>query len=76
MKDGWWGREIREDERFRGKGKERETEIEVKDEMQRWIVGGMEGRRKLKMREWRKWEGRKIEREREQKEEGRDKKDR
>lgn len=55
-------------------GRERETEIEVKDEMQRWIVGGREGRRKLKMRERRKWDGRKIERDREQKEERGDKK--
>lgn len=34
-----------------GRDKERETEIEVKDEMQRWIVGGRQGSRKLKMKE-------------------------
>lgn len=51
LKDGWWRGEIRKDERFRGRGRERETEIEVKDEMQGWIVGGRQGRRKLKLRE-------------------------
>lgn len=51
MKGRWWRGEIRKDERFRGRGREKETEIVVKDEMQRWIVGGRQGRRKLKLRE-------------------------
>lgn len=43
MKDGWWWKEIRKDGRFTVRGREKEMEAEVKDEMQWWIVGGRGG---------------------------------